>query len=1064
MPLSTKEILLVVSARDQASSAINLIGKSFGGLSQQVTALQNVQNGLQLEKQAMKFDQLGVALGSAKQDYALLGAQVGEVSALKRAGIQVDDEALAAAKVDLAQRRVHITEMQNEFDNRGALIDKELQENAVMQENARLQKQSTQASMGQSIALIAVGAASIFAGVKVLSFYAGAVKQAIDYENAARKTLTQISGFKGSLQEVEDVGLKVAREIPIPLGQIQAGLFDIFSSIPVANMADAEALLEKMAKAAVAGATDLQTVERSNFELINAFGLGVGDLNHVLDVQFKLVQLGIGDYADINTGIGRLAPTAKTAGQSIDTLGGVLAFMTRITGDGSQAITAVQRAMESITNPKVQTALGLFGVTVADSFGNFKPFPQIVTELGKALSGLDPQQKAAAIFDIFRGTGSGSKNTRQFFMAAIDNLGQFNDIVNQVTDNAGAMQTAFDTMSGSTANKIQQFHNDMQAARIEVGEALLPAVNAIIEAITRLFAWFNNLSDSTKKWILIGGLALGIFLVIVGIILVLVGVVGLLAIAFTAAVPVIAAMATAFAIVSGIVLTLVAIGILLWKNWNTIKSVAADVWGFIKKAAFEVWHTMQDFWDWLSSNGVKVWHQINDAAHTAWDAISSGASSVASVAVAIWNVLVAFWGWLSATFGPGFSKIWDTIKTQAKEIGKELGETFGPFVDQAVEAWQATDKIFHQFVAGAKQIFSDISGWFASIADDFARTGQWIWDKALLPMINFFQQAWTVIDGIVETLLPIIEDKITTTLIGIQQLWNEIWPAIEAVIKSVWDQISQIISDVIVIISNIIQLFLNIIQGDWSGAWQNIKAILGAAWDAIITRVTFGITLILAFFKNLGPNIVGALWNFATLLVVKGIELISGLWTGLVNKFWDVVGWLQSLPGAIIGYIGDMLSVLPQKGVDLVQGFINGIKSMAGAVGSAINSIAPSGGIFSGLPGNGGHIQMQQHAAGGIIDHPMLSWLGEGGMREVVIPMTRPARALELARQSGLYDMIAADMSGVPGRVATQANVGNSVSLNIESGAIQINGVNADDVAPQLEDMLRNLLRELQTR
>lgn len=49
------------------------------------------------------------------------------------------------------------------------------------------------------------------------------------------------------------------------------------------------------------------------------------------------------------------------------------------------------------------------------------------------------------------------------------------------------------------------------------------------------------------------------------------------------------------------------------------------------------------------------------------------------------------------------------------------------------------------------------------------------------------------------------------------------------------------------------------------------------------------------------------------------------------------------------------------------------------------------------------------YADGEIVDRPTLAMLGEGGNREVVIPLTKPARAAQLAQQSGLTALLGAD-------------------------------------------------------
>lgn len=45
-------------------------------------------------------------------------------------------------------------------------------------------------------------------------------------------------------------------------------------------------------------------------------------------------------------------------------------------------------------------------------------------------------------------------------------------------------------------------------------------------------------------------------------------------------------------------------------------------------------------------------------------------------------------------------------------------------------------------------------------------------------------------------------------------------------------------------------------------------------------------------------------------------------------------------------------------------------------------------------------------AEGGVITRPTFAQLGEGGLKEVVLPLTKPARALALAQQSGFMDIV----------------------------------------------------------
>lgn len=94
-----------------------------------------------------------------------------------------------------------------------------------------------------------------------------------------------------------------------------------------------------------------------------------------------------------------------------------------------------------------------------------------------------------------------------------------------------------------------------------------------------------------------------------------------------------------------------------------------------------------------------------------------------------------------------------------------------------------------------------------------------------------------------------------------------------------------------------------------------------------------------------------------------------------------------------------------------VDGLANGLDNATAAAIALLNMIktiqrATIGGAIGGarIPG---------YADGTIVDRPTLAMLGEGGDREVVIPLTKPARAAELAQKSGLAAMIGNDGSVV---------------------------------------------------
>lgn len=159
----------------------------------------------------------------------------------------------------------------------------------------------------------------------------------------------------------------------------------------------------------------------------------------------------------------------------------------------------------------------------------------------------------------------------------------------------------------------------------------------------------------------------------------------------------------------------------------------------------------------------------------------------------------------------------------------------------------------------------------------------------------------------------------------------------------------------------------------------------------------------------------------------------------------SAVSFFSSLPGRIG-------SALSSVGSRIASAFRNAIGSARRAVSSLISSVVT---LFSSLPGRivgvlgniGSRIVSKIKAGlpgpvraalpfadGGVVTSPVVGLVGEAGP-EVIIPLTRPRRAVELAMRSGLLDILA--KQGVTAKGGRTTNTTNSTQVtnvwNIQS-------------------------------
>lgn len=171
--------------------------------------------------------------------------------------------------------------------------------------------------------------------------------------------------------------------------------------------------------------------------------------------------------------------------------------------------------------------------------------------------------------------------------------------------------------------------------------------------------------------------------------------------------------------------------------------------------------------------------------------------------------------------------------------------------------------------------------------------------------------------------------------------------------------------------------------------------------------------LLLGLFQSAGTKALGAATRLGTSTISFFSALPGRIAAGLSSLGSKIGGAFSSAAGAALRAVGSLISSI----VKLFSSLPGKIVGAIGDVGSKI-----MGKIKSGLPSSVRNLL--PFANGGIVNGPTAALIGEAG-REVVIPLTRPARARQLAEQSGLLDVIGV---GKPADSAPAGSTSRSVT------------------------------------
>ena len=154
------------------------------------------------------------------------------------------------------------------------------------------------------------------------------------------------------------------------------------------------------------------------------------------------------------------------------------------------------------------------------------------------------------------------------------------EIVGEYNGQAEAMAA---TMQDNLSGDITILLSQLQELAISLGEIMMPLLREIVGMLQGVVDWLNTLDDSQKETIIkVAAViaAVGPIILIIGkVITAISGIISIVS-ALSAVLPLLAG---PVGIVIAAIAALIAIGVLLYKNWDEIKAKAEIIWNNIKK-------------------------------------------------------------------------------------------------------------------------------------------------------------------------------------------------------------------------------------------------------------------------------------------------------------------------------------------------------------------------------------------------------------------------------------------------------------------------------------------------
>ncbi|RPJ97293.1 hypothetical protein CW357_01100 [Rummeliibacillus sp. TYF005] len=371
-------------------------------------------------------------------------------------------------------------------------------------------------------------------------------------------------------------------------------------------------------------------------------------------------------------------------------------------------------------------------------------------------------------------------------IAVLQGLGEAQDKTKQ---NQEQLNDAVSKMDQDPTVLLKQSMQDMI-------DRLQPLLSKIAEVIGKIAEWVSNNSTLAAVIAAVGaaiGIIVGVFAALAPIISVVTSLWPVLAAA-------IGAITLPIGIAIGVITGLIAVGIALWKNWDSVKSFLSTVWEGIKNTATTVfnaignaiktaWNGIKTFtstvwngikallssmWNGLKSLGSSVFNGIKTVITTVWNGIKSVTSSVwngiKSVVSTVWNglkssastvfhgiktVISTVWNGIKSVT----SSVWHGIKSVITTVWNGIKTTVSTVINTVKtvisNGWSAAKSVTSTLVGGIKTVVSNIFGKFKEVVSTAmskvksAVESGWNKAKSFLEGINLASIGRNIIEGLV---------------------------------------------------------------------------------------------------------------------------------------------------------------------------------------------------------------------------------------------------------------------------------------------------------------------------
>ena len=399
----------------------------------------------------------------------------------------------------------------------------------------------------------------------------------------------------------------------------------------------ANALAPAMNLAAGEGG-DLDTVSAGLVATLNGFGDAFENAEHYADVFANACNNSALDVNSLSDSMSIAAPIFNAAGYSVQDAALYMGVMANAGIDAGEAANSLKTGLARLISPAKDGAVWMerLGINVTNADGSMKDTVTIQKELHDSFATLSESEQITAASAIF------GKMQMAKWLALINTAPSDVEKLNEALEQEGTTTDMANAMMSGFGGSIEKLKSTLDVLMTTLGQLAAQYLTPVIEKLQAWLDAFNALDDETKDHIIkIAAIvaAVGPALIIIGKIVTGIGSIISVVSGLVSAIGAIsAAIGVASAPVLGIIAVIaavIAIGVLLYKNWDTIKEKAQELWQNLTEKFELIKLIVTQTWEWIKTSTTEAWDNIKSkvansdigqAASKVWDAMKKTAT------------------------------------------------------------------------------------------------------------------------------------------------------------------------------------------------------------------------------------------------------------------------------------------------------------------------------------------------------------------------------------------------------------------------------------------------------